>query len=734
MENQKYLSQIKINKLDQEEYEFIIAQLCVLNNKPFEEMKNALDSLIASGLFTLKGDVLSQKLAEREEEQLNEMLVDAEKLLLKNRDPKKSKKLKNFKLEGKLQGTKSDFAFLLPFDKSYPDVFIAGANLKGAMNNDTVSVEVFATKGGKEKRLEGKVLAILERGNSIVVGKIFIGKANAIVMPDDVKFGKDIVVPLSKTCGAEDGDKVSVKVLRYFGSKKNPEGEVVEVLGKPNQIETEVKAIIRSYNLFETFPSKVVEAAQKLPQEIDVEQYKSTRRDLRNLNIFTIDGEDTRDIDDAISISKNSDGTYKLGVHIADVGEYVKFNSTIDKEAFKRGTSVYFPNLVLPMLPRELSNGICSLNEMVDRLALTVFMDINIKGELVRYDICESIIKSKKRFTYTVVQKILDGDEYEIEQNKEFVKDLQLMQELNIFLIKMREKRGAIDFDIPETKITLNELGDVLNVEKAPRDYSHRLIESFMIAANEAIATHFKTIKAPFVYRIHETPDAQKMSNFIRLATAYGVKTSAYGDNIKPIDLQHILKQVEELDCKFMLNSLCLRSLKKAKYSPDCLGHFGIASPMYCHFTSPIRRYPDLTIHRIIKLSLRNELEGKTLSEQKQFVVSSAFNSSEREQAADKVERDVDDLYRVFYMTHHVGEEFEGIISSVTNFGVFVQLDNTVEGLIKIGDLPRDGYVFDELDNVLKGAKNTYTIGKRVKVKCVGANVLAREIDFVLIP
>ena len=730
MDNQtKYLSQIKTNKLENLDYEFIIAQLCVLNNKPFEDMKKALDDLISSGLFALNGEE-----AVNYNQPNNEMLEDAKRLLLKNKDPKKQKSNKPFKLEGKIQGTKSDFAFLIPFDKTYPDVFISAGNLKGAINNDTVSVEVMGNRDNKNKRLEGRVLAILERGNTLVVGKIFIGKSNAMVMPDDVKFGKDILVPLSKLNGASDGDKVVVKVNKFYNDKKNPEGEISEVLGRPNEIETEVKAIIRSYNLYETFPNKVLEVAKTLPDEVDMQKYLGKRKDLTNINTFTIDGEDTRDIDDAISISKNSNGTYKLGVHIADVGEYVTLNSVIDKEAFKRGTSVYFPNLVLPMLPRELSNGICSLNEMVNRLALSVFMDINLKGEVTNYEICESIIKSKKRFTYTVVQKIIEGDKRECELNAPFVNDIKLMQELNLVLIKMREKRGAIDFEIPESKITLNELGDVLTIEKAPRDDSHRLIESFMVAANETIATHFKNMKAPFVNRVHEQPDSEKMANFLRLATGYGVKTTAYPDNISPLDLQRILKQVEELDCKVMLNSLCLRSLKKAKYSPECLGHFGLASTMYCHFTSPIRRYPDLTIHRIIKLFLRGQLEGKLLTEQRQFVAASSLNSSDREQAADKVERDVDDLYRVFYMTHHIGEEFEGIVSGVTNFGVFVQLENTVEGMIKITDLPRDGYVFDDLDNVLKGAKNTFTIGKKVKVKCVNANVLAREIDFVLIP
>ena len=601
--------------------------------------------------------------------------------------------------------------------------------MKGAINNDTVVCEVGRERNGN--RLEGKVIQILERGNEHVVGKIFLSKNSAMVMPDDVKFGKDIVVPISKILNAQNGDKVVVKIDNY-SNKKNPVGQVVEVLGAPNKIETEVKAIIRSYDLYEEFPKKVVDYANTMPDEVDKKKY-ANRRDLTKLNCFTIDGEDSRDLDDAISISKNADGTYKLGVHIADVGEYVTYGSVLDKEAFKRGTSVYFPSLVLPMLPRNLSNGICSLNENENRLALSVFMDINDAGVVKNYDICESIIQSKKRFTYTIVTKILEGDEQAIKENKPFVNDLLTMNELNKILIKMREKRGAIDFDIPEVKITLNDLGDVLNVEKAPRDDSHRLIESFMVAANETIATHYNKIKAPFVYRIHETPDGEKMANFVRLATKMGVKTTVNPENVAPLDLQKILKQVSEMDCKYMLNKICLRSMKKAKYSPDCIGHFGLASVKYCHFTSPIRRYPDLTIHRIIKADLRGELTGKFLTEQRQFVLASSMHSSDREQAAEKVERDVDDLYRVFYMTHHVGEEFEGKISGVTNFGVFVELENTVEGMVRIADLPRDSYEYDENEFVLKGAKEKFVIGNPVKVKCVRADILAREVDFVLV-
>lgn len=726
MDKNKILNQIEANKLENFDYDFIIAQLCVLNNKPFDEMKSALDELILSGEFKIKSKneppfPYKSKVDEN-------MLLDAEEML--NRKDKKQKaRNKKFKLQGKIQGTKSDFAFLIPFDKTYDDVFIAGKDLKGAINNDTVVCEVGRERNGN--RLEGKVIQILERGNEHVVGKIFLSKNSAMVMPDDVKFGKDIVVPISKILNAQNGDKVVVKIDNY-SNKKNPVGQVVEVLGAPNKIETEVKAIIRSYDLYEEFPKKVVDYANTMPDEVDKKKYVN-RRDLTKLNCFTIDGEDSRDLDDAISISKNADGTYKLGVHIADVGEYVTYGSVLDKEAFKRGTSVYFPSLVLPMLPRNLSNGICSLNENENRLALSVFMDIDAQGTVKNYDICESIIQSKKRFTYTTVTKILEGDEQAIKENKPFVNDLLTMNELNKILIKMREKRGAIDFDIPEVKITLNDLGDVLNVEKAPRDDSHRLIESFMVAANETIATHYNKIKAPFVYRIHETPDGEKMANFVNLATKMGVKTTVNPENVAPLDLQKILKQVSEMDCKYMLNKICLRSMKKAKYSPDCIGHFGLASVKYCHFTSPIRRYPDLTIHRIIKADLRGELTGKFLTEQRQFVLASSMHSSDREQAAEKVERDVDDLYRVFYMTHHVGEEFEGKISGVTNFGVFVELENTVEGMVRIADLPRDSYEYDENEFVLKGAKEKFVIGNPVKVKCVRADILAREVDFVLV-
>lgn len=738
MDYEKFLTQIKNNQLENFEYDFVIAQLCVLNNKPFDEMKRVVDDLISTSRINLKKESTATENVVKQNgktpaneiiaEPENEMVNQAYKML--KMDPRKrNKKFTTCRVEGKIQGTKGGFAFLLPFNKTLPDIFIEARNLKGAFNNDVVSVEV---NNINTRRPEGKVVQILERGTSKIVGKITINRGNAIVTPDDVKFGKDIIIPIAKCLNAHTGEKVVVQIERYFNDKKSPEGKVVEVLGMPNEIETEVLAIIRSYDLYDTFPKKVQDYAATLPTKINLED-ASSRLDLRGEKIFTIDGEDTRDIDDAISISKTKNGNYLLGVHIADVGEYVKLNNIIDKEAFKRGTSVYFPNLVLPMLPRELSNGLCSLNEGEDRLALSVMMEINGKGETVNYKIAESVIKSKQRFTYTIVKAILDGSQYECEKYKSFVKDLKLMNELSQILIKMRDRRGSINFDIPEVAISLDDLGDVVNIEPKERNESHMLIESFMIAANETIAKHFNDKKIPFVYRIHETPDAEKIANFFRLANGFGVKTKANPENVTPMDLQQIMTEIKDKDSNYVLNKLCLRSLKKAKYSECCLGHFGLASTFYCHFTSPIRRYPDLTIHRIIKETLRGNMNGKTLTDTKHFVVSSAMNSSEREVVADKVERDVDDLYKVFYMQHHIGEVFEGKISSVTNFGIFVELINTVEGLVKLQDLPADAYEFDEKDFELKGKHGKFSIGMPIKVKAVRADIISKEIDFVIV-
>ena len=728
------LKQIQENKLKNLDYDLIISQLTVLNNKPYELIKVTLDKLVSQNRLCLK---CIKKIQNKERKQrpigpaprspysdVGQNNIDIAYEILNKKDKKSKSKIQ--RVEGKIQGTSKGYAFLIPNDINIEDIFIPERDLNGAMHNDrcVVSVKDF---GGR--RMEGKVIQVLERGSDRVVGTLRVIKKIAFVAPDDVKFGKDISIPLSKLNNAHDGEKVVVKITRYYASKRNPDGEIIEVLGKPNEIDTEVLAVIRSYNLYDNFPKKVMEAASQLPESINKSDYPN-RLDFTNNICFTIDGEDTRDIDDAISLEINSRGNRVLGVHIADVGEYVKKDNVFDREAFKRGTSVYFPNLVLPMLPRELSNGICSLNERVDRLALSCFMEFDKSGNVVDHKICESIINSKKRFTYTEVQSIFDGDR---SFAPELIEALLHMRGLAKQLEEKRNARGAIEFNIPEVQVYLNDLGDVLNLEKREHNESHKLIESFMIIANETIASHFVSKNTPFVYRIHEKPDASKIENLLGMLNTFGVSHQINAEEVEPIDIQSVLKEIKDKPCEYVINKIALRCMKKAKYDPECIGHYGIASPKYCHFTSPIRRYPDLTIHRIIKEYLNNEISENRKVILKDFVANASIQSSETERNAESVERDVDDLYRVFYMTHHIGEEFDGVISSVTNFGVFVELDNTVEGMIKIQDLPQDQYEYFEDRFCLKGYKNIFTIGDKVKVKSLRADILSREIDFAYI-
>jgi len=733
------IEQIKKNKLENLNYDLIISQLEVLNNKSYDIIKSNLDDLIESGKVILNGlknetkwqpnkpkvkakpKYNSSASAPRSPYSSIQDNIDLAYDILKKKDKKTASKVR--RLEGKIQSTSKGYAFLIPTDINQEDVFIPERDLNGAMHNDKVVVSIKASSG---RRMEGKVIQILERGFEKIVGLLRVIKKIAYVVPDDVKFGKDISIPLGKLNGAHDGEKVVVKITRYYNSKRNPDGEIIEVLGKPNEIDTEILAILRSYNLYNSFPKKVTEMAETLPEFVDKTQYPN-RVDFTDKIIFTIDGEDTRDIDDAISIDINARGNRVLGVHIADVGEYVKKDNVFDKEAYKRGTSVYFPNLVLPMLPRELSNGICSLNERVDRLAVSCLMEFDKNADLVDYKICESIINSKKRFTYTKVQAIFEGDK---DENPELIDALLKMRVLAKQIEDKRVNRGAIEFSIPEVQVGLNELGDVLTLTKREQNESHKLIETFMVVANETIATHFLSKKVPFVYRIHEKPDAEKIEKLIGMVNTFGVKHDISSESCEPKDIQKLLNEIKGQPSEYVLNKIALRCMKKAKYSPDCIGHYGLASPKYCHFTSPIRRYPDLTIHRIIKDSLNNKLDENRKQMLKEFVVMSSMQSSETERNAEAVERDVDDLYRVFYMTHHIGEEFDGVISSVTNFGVFVELENTVEGMIRLDALPQDQYEYFEDRFMLKGYNNTFVIGDKVRVRSTRADILSKEIDF----
>ena len=726
----KILDQIKRNKLITLEYDFLIAQLCVLNNKPYEEMKEVVDNLISLGELDLETDTMHKEENGKMKPVLDtpemESNLDIAYKILARKDARSKKNSRRVK--GTIDRTGAGYAFLLPEEEGMEDIFISERDLNGALNKDIVVVETKKTNG---RKLEGKVVQVLYRANERIVGKIKLNKKNAIVSPDDVKFGSDILVPINKVFGANQGDKVVVKIEKYNGGKKQPEGVVIEVLGAPDKIETEVLSIIRSYDLYESFSKKVQTIASEMPKEVDLQKYKN-RKNLTNELYFTIDGEDSRDLDDAIALKVNKKGNRVLSVSIADVGEYVPYNSAIDKEAFQRGTSVYFPSLVLPMLPRELSNGICSLNEGVARLALTVEIEYDEEGSVLGYDFFESVIESKKRFTYTIVQKILEGDKEEISKNKEFVTPLVEMNKLAKQLLTKRVNNGSLELNIPEVFIELNDLGGVNGIGKRIQDDSHKLIEAFMVAANECMAKFFFDKKLPFVYRVHEKPNPEKIEGFIRFVSKLGLSSKINSENVNPKALQKILNDVKGKDAEFAVNKLCLRSMQKAKYNPVCLGHFGLASTYYCHFTSPIRRYPDLTIHRIIKDYLNGNLVGKTLSDSKKFVLVSALNSTEREIQADRVERDVDDLYKAYYMEPRIGEEFDAVVCSVTKYGVYVQLENTVEGLVSIGDLPKDQYEFIEEEMILKGARNIFAIGKKLRVKLAYVDLKTRNIDFVL--
>ena len=491
-----------------------------------------------------------------------------------------------------------------------------------------------------------------------------------------------------------------------------------------------VDKIIAERKLNVVFPKKVIAEADEIPQSVPQKDIRA-RTDLRDMPLVTIDGEDAKDIDDAVSLEIITDH-FKLGVHIADVSHYVKPKSALDGEAFKRATSVYFPEYVIPMLPKALSNGICSLNEGVDRLCLTVFMDIDMTGDVLKYEILETVIKSKARMTYTSVAAIFNGDKAETERYKELAPMLLNMKRLMEILNVKRQKRGAIDFDLPEAKIELDDKGEVINLTQAERTDAHKMIEEFMLLANEVTALHMFNLKAPFVYRVHEKPSPEKIENLYALASALGLGIKGGINNITPKAVQKLVREASKTQYAGLLNKVALRSMMKAKYTPENLGHFGLALKNYCHFTAPIRRYPDLVVHRMIKLWLHDNLFSGNLRGLKSFVNNASEQSSECEVAAEAAERDADDLYKAAYMRRFLGEEYDGVISGVTSFGVFAELPNTAEGLIWLENLPGGQYNFVEKKHLLHNQKNAYRIGDKIRVKVVKCDLDGRKIEFVL--
>lgn len=679
---------------------------------------------IASALNINKEDILMF------EDAINDMEKDGD--LIKIRSNLYGLPEKMGLVVGKLQGHQKGYGFVIP-ENNEPDVFIPIAHMNGAMHGDKVIAKVLREENGGKRR-EGEIERILQRANKSIIGTYEDSKNFGFVVADDKRIHQDIFIPKNFRSGAKTGQVVMVEIISWPDGRRNPEGKIKEILGNKGDRGLDILTIIKKYGLPEEFPAKVEGFAQNIPETIESEEY-DRREDLRNLKLVTIDGEDAKDLDDAVSIERLENGNFKLGVHIADVSHYVREKNPLDREALKRGTSVYLIDRVIPMLPKKLSNGICSLNPKVDRLALSCFMEIDKSGKVLDHKIIESIIKTKERMTYTDVTKILrDKDEELIKRYDYLYEDFKSMEELCNILYKKRMNRGAIDFEFDESKIILNEVGKPIDIKPYEREIANRVIEEFMLVCNETIAEHIFWANIPFVYRVHEEPDEERLSTFHEFVHNLGY-TVKYSKEVHPKSLQEIIEKVKGKKEETVVSTLLLRSLKQARYSPECVGHFGLAARYYCHFTSPIRRYPDLIIHRIIKEYINGKMNENRISRMNKEVEYASKQSSEMERVAQDAEREVDDLKKAEYMVERINEEYEGIISSVTGFGFFVQLPNTIEGLVHISNLDDDYYIYDEKHLSLIGerTKKIYRLGDEFKIKVSRVDIEFREIYFELI-
>lgn len=631
--------------------------------------------------------------------------------------------------KGILRMNKKGFGFV-EVSGEEEDIFIAPDNINKALNNDTVIVEILNKNSG-EKR-EGRIVKTLERDLSTIVGEIYFKKDKGYIIPDDKKLDIQLEIDRDKSHGAVDGHKVVVKILRNI-TKNRYKGEVVRIIGHKNDPGVDILSIVCKYEINDTFPEEVIEELDSIPEEVR-EQDKKGRKDLTDVTIFTIDGDDTKDIDDAISVEKLKNGNYKLGVHIADVSYYVKEGSPLDKEAMDRGTSVYLVDRVIPMLPHKLSNGICSLNPGVERLAISCVMEIDNNGKTVDYEIFPSIIKSRLQMTYKKVNQVIEKNEIP-EGYEPFVNDLKLMDELSQIIRKAKINRGYIDFDVDEAKIIVDENCHPTDIVLRNRGRGENLIEDFMIQANECVATHIFYMDLPFIYRVHEYPKEEKIRDFISFVQRLGYTVKFNTKDISPKAIQNLINQLKDKKEFKVLSSLLLRNMQKAIYLPQNLGHYGLASKCYTHFTSPIRRYPDTTVHRLLRTYLFNDdMSNQTINKWQEKLVYIAENSSFKERESVECEREVEDMKMAEYMEDHIGEEYKGIISGVTNFGMFIQLDNLVEGLIHVNDM-KDYFSFDEATQSLIGerTKEKFTLGDEVLIKVKAASKEAKTIDFELV-
>lgn len=632
-------------------------------------------------------------------------------------------------LTGTFSGTAKGFGFVTVEGRP-DDIYIPYDKVKDAMHGDRVQIVAEPARGGR--RAEGTVVKVLERANQTLVGYYQKSKNFGFVIPDNQKIGEDVFIPQGKDMGAVTGHKVIVKLTDYGGERKKPEGEIVEIIGHVNDPGTDILSIVKAYGIPDEYPQEVMEQIEHIPDEVQ-EAEKVGRKDIRDWQTVTIDGEDAKDLDDAITISREDFG-YRLGVHIADVSHYVREGSPLDREALKRGTSVYLVDRVVPMLPHKLSNGICSLNQGVDRLALSCIMDIDPHGKVLSHDVAETLIRVDRRMTYTAVNAIItDRDPAVMAEYDGFVEMFDCMKELADILRDKRSQRGSIDFDFPETKILLDEKGHPTEIKPYERNSATKIIEDFMLMANETIAEDYYWQEIPFLYRTHDNPDPEKMKRLGIFINNFGYSLHLQNGEVHPKEIQKLLTKIEGTEEEALISRLTLRSMKQAKYMPICGGHFGLAARYYTHFTSPIRRYPDLQIHRIIKENLHGNLTGKRISHYDSILTEVSIQCSQTERRADEAEREVVKMKKCEYMSKRIGQIYEGVISGVTNWGFYVELPNTVEGLVRVSDLYGDYYLFSEEKMELRGERSgrIYRLGQKVKVTVSGTDKLTRTVDFL---
>lgn len=703
-----------------------IAALLELKKPEKNDLFEILDSLCKEGKVTCdaKGRYRKVSAKERRKESFQKV---TEKERREREAPKGTVK------EGVFIGHPKGFGFV-EIEGEEEDIFIPAEHAGTALHQDRVQI-VIEEEQKEGKRREGTVVQVLERGMPEVVGTYQNNGEYGFVISDNPKFSKDIFIAGKDARGIKNGDKVVVSVTDYGNRHRSPEGKIKENLGNLRTPGTDILAIVKSFNIPSEFPERVLNQAARVPDHV-LNADRDGRLDLCHLRTVTIDGEDAKDLDDAISLTKEG-GIYHLGVHIADVSNYVQGGSALDREALKRGTSVYLADRVIPMLPERLSNGICSLNQGVDRLTLSCLMDIDSKGNMISHKIAETVICVEERMNYTDVKNILEDKDPEAKKRyADLIPMFFLMKELSEILRENRHTRGSIDFDFPESKITLNGAGKAIDVQPYEANVATRIIEDFMLLANETVAKEYCKGEYPFVYRTHENPDPDKVESLLTLLHNQGVPVHKAKEEITPKEIQEILENIQGLPNEPMISRLALRTMKQARYTTECSGHFGLAAKYYCHFTSPIRRYPDLQIHRIIKDNLRGRLErvGKTEHYQ-QILDEVARQSSVCERRADEAERESDKLKKAEYMSYHLDEEFEGIISGVTNYGFYVELPNTVEGLVHVSTLRDDYYSFDQETYELRGdmTKKVFRLGQKVSVRVDDADVMTKTVDFVLV-